>query len=249
MVIIWGQRMYGRVDRFAGSHVATRFFHLYYVPLIPLSSWLVLEEQTEGNFIGLQLPLQWRSVLLAWLRVAAVLAAISGGVHYLSADHLQQYEGGSGMHPAQISAILAMAAAFAVGFYAYFRLGKLRREEKAARVVYWDFAGRFVDVALLTDDRRMVKQRATEELDRHLARHATSSYREAPNASWRHIATRPELRDVPLLKAALTRCRVEWADAEGEERRAFEREHSIILRNLLAASPELLEVERYEMKR
>jgi hypothetical protein len=76
MVIIWGQRMYGRVDRFAGSHVATRFFHLYYVPLIPLSSWLVLAEHDEGRFQGIQVPLQLRSVMLAWTRLASVGAAI-----------------------------------------------------------------------------------------------------------------------------------------------------------------------------
>lgn len=246
MVIIWGQRMFGRVDRFAGSYVATRFFHLYYVPLIPLSSWLVLEEQLEGAFRGVQVPLQGRSIGLAWLRVGAVVGGLVAALSYFPREQLGRATGAASQ--ASLGALVALGAAVLVGLYAYLRMGRLRGEEKAARVVYWDFSGQFVDVALLGAERAAVKQRATEELERQLARHSTAGYREAPKASWRELAVQPELNDVPLLKAALTRSRIEWSEAKGKARLELERDHATILANLLVRSPDLLDVQRFELK-
>ncbi len=243
MVIIWGQRMYGRVDRYAGAHVSTRFFHLYYVPLIPLSSWLVLGANDDDSFQGIQVPLQLRSVALAWTRVASVVAgvgAIAAAVSAFGGHHASSTS-------AVVGAVIYLAAAIALGILAWQKLGRLSKEEKAARIVYSDFAGRILDVAQLGDARHGIRQRATEELDRHLVKHATASYRDAPQASWRQIATRPDMRDVPLLRSALTRCRVEWSEVTGEERDALERDHAAILVNLCAAQPDLLEVERYEL--
>ncbi|MEO6954188.1 MAG: hypothetical protein ABI321_20460 [Polyangia bacterium] len=239
MLIIWGQRMYGRVDRFAGSYVATRFFHIYYVPLIPLSSWLVLKDNGKDGFIGTQVPMQGRSVLLAWARIATLLMVL-GSIPALFSIGLMAAG-------AIATTVLMTAACVVAAFFAWFRLGKLSAEQKAARVVYSDFAGHFVDVALLKDQRQPLKLRTIEELDRHLARHATSSYREAPQSSWREIATRPDMRDVPLLKAALTRCRLEEADAQGPQKRELQLAHIAILRNLVAASPELLDTTAFEL--
>ncbi len=241
MLIVWGQRMYGRVDRFAGSYVATRFFHIYYLPLIPLSSWLVLEDQSEGRFLGLQVPMQGRSVLSAWGRVLSIVLLLGS----LPALVNMTAQSGPGVVAVSVLSTFAMAAAV---FFAWFRLGKLSAGAKAARVAYADFAGHFVDVALLKDQRERMKSTTIEALDRHVARHATSSYREAPQSSWREIATRPDLRDVPLLKAALTRCRLEEADANGPTRRELQLAHIAILRNLVAASPELLDTKSYERK-
>lgn len=242
MVIIWGQRMYGRVDRFAGSHVATRFFHLYYLPLIPLSSWLVFEERGDGDFVGVQVPMQWRSVLSAWLRVGAIVGLLVSLLHLFGSgpSNLMPYE-------AVLASMAELALATLVGGYAFLRLGKLAQRDKVARVVYWDIAGRYVDVGLLGEDRGMIRQRAGEQLERLLARHATSGYRDAPQASWYEISTRRDMRDVPLLKAALTLCRIEWAESEGEERQRLERGHALILQNLIAASPELLDTKRFEL--
>ncbi len=255
MVVIWGQRMYGRVDRFAGSHVATRFFHIYYLPLIPLASWLVLEEQGDGRFIGVQVPLQARSILSAWLRVASLILLAVMGVRALSfpADwariHSLPAEVGSrlGLMPTFVVNVLFLGAVAAIAAYSWLGLGRLTRAEKAARVVYWDFAGKFVDVALLGEGRGAVKARAGEELDRHLIKHATGGYREAPRAKWREIATRPDQRDVALLRAALTRCRIEWSETRGGARRELARDHAQILERLLAASPDVAAVEQFEV--
>jgi hypothetical protein len=39
MIIVWGSRLYGKVDAVPGLfHVATRFGHIWYLPLIPMGS-------------------------------------------------------------------------------------------------------------------------------------------------------------------------------------------------------------------
>lgn len=80
-VVVHGSGLYGRIDRVEGLfHVATKFGHLYYVPLFPVESWLVLSEEGD-QFSGMPLPMQWRSILAAYARswggLAAVIAAIA----------------------------------------------------------------------------------------------------------------------------------------------------------------------------
>lgn len=73
MIIIWGSKMYGQTDEVPGLfHVATQFGHLYWVPLIPLGSYLVFPD--SDNMASL--PLSGKSVLLAWLRAGLMLVII-----------------------------------------------------------------------------------------------------------------------------------------------------------------------------
>jgi hypothetical protein len=76
MVIISGTRMAGKVDVVPRvGYVSTRFFHLYYVPLIPLQSFLVFSE--DGDEInGVPLSLNIKSILVGWLRGLSWLALI-----------------------------------------------------------------------------------------------------------------------------------------------------------------------------
>jgi hypothetical protein len=83
MVIISGTRMAGRVDAIPRvGYVSTRFFHLYWVPLLPLQSFLVFSEE-DDDINGVPIGLNWKSVLVGWLRgglwltlVAAPLLAV-----------------------------------------------------------------------------------------------------------------------------------------------------------------------------
>ena len=62
-MLIFGTHRFGWVDHIEGlGTVSTRFFHIMYVPLIPLGSALV--EGDRGVRIGLSIE----SVLVAWLR-------------------------------------------------------------------------------------------------------------------------------------------------------------------------------------
>lgn len=79
-MVIFGTRFFGQVDRVPGlMAVRTKFFHINFVPLLPLASWVVF----EGTGRGVDLKkVRWNSVLFAWLRTAlwviALVSAIVG---------------------------------------------------------------------------------------------------------------------------------------------------------------------------
>jgi hypothetical protein len=76
MIFIWGFRLFGRVDEVPGIfHVATKFFHIWYIPLIPTGSRLVLGKTPAGT-LGLPVPFRVKSMLLAWLRAFCIVAAV-----------------------------------------------------------------------------------------------------------------------------------------------------------------------------
>jgi hypothetical protein len=78
MVIVWGTTNAGKVDEVPGGmfHVVTRFGHLYYVPLIPTGSFVVLEKMADGGFHGAQIPLSGKSMLAGWLRGGSIVAMV-----------------------------------------------------------------------------------------------------------------------------------------------------------------------------
>lgn len=76
MFIVWGSGYYGDVDHVPRlCHVATHFGHLYYIPLIPTGSF-ILTHQDGDTDQGVSLPIQWKSVGMAYLRTLCVLAVI-----------------------------------------------------------------------------------------------------------------------------------------------------------------------------
>ena len=80
MIIIWGKKLYGKVDRSEGEfYVKTEFGHLWYIPLVPTKSWVILEGSEDGDgWQGVPISMSWKSVFVAWLRALFVLAAILG---------------------------------------------------------------------------------------------------------------------------------------------------------------------------
>jgi len=80
---VFGTRLYGKVDEVPGlGHVATNFFHINFVPLIPTKSWFVLEETSEG-WNGAPVSMSGKSIVVAWMRTACVLAFLLGGLFAL----------------------------------------------------------------------------------------------------------------------------------------------------------------------
>jgi hypothetical protein len=78
IVIFGGRRLFGRVDQVGGLfHVATMFVHIFFVPLIPLKSFVVLNA-TENfeDFRGIGISMSLKSVLAAYLRAFFVLGAM-----------------------------------------------------------------------------------------------------------------------------------------------------------------------------
>jgi hypothetical protein len=82
MYIYFGKRLYGRVDVVPRVlHVATEFFHVSLVPLVPLKTWIVVKQKGVilPRFDGVPIPLDWKSVVMGWMRgwsgMLAVFAA------------------------------------------------------------------------------------------------------------------------------------------------------------------------------
>ena len=74
MIVFFGSQFYGKVDKVPMlGHVATSFFYIQFVPLIPLGSYLVLEDGQGSLSVGFS----FKSLLVAWLRTALVIGAFA----------------------------------------------------------------------------------------------------------------------------------------------------------------------------
>lgn len=76
-MIVFGTGLYGSVDKVPGlCRVATKFVHVWYVPLFPTESWIVFAGSEKGNaWRGIRIALSGKSVLMAYFRAALFGAA------------------------------------------------------------------------------------------------------------------------------------------------------------------------------
>jgi hypothetical protein len=75
MFLIAGTRACGKVDEVPGLfHVTTRFVHLYYVPLIPVGSFLLQPADERHGRPGEPLGLNAKSIAFAYLRTGLAFA-------------------------------------------------------------------------------------------------------------------------------------------------------------------------------
>jgi hypothetical protein len=77
-VVVYGKRLCGQVDRIPGLfYTSTLFWHIDYIPLFPLRSYIVLEGSEDGEaFRGKPIPLRLKSVLVGYLRGWLAAAAV-----------------------------------------------------------------------------------------------------------------------------------------------------------------------------
>jgi hypothetical protein len=81
MFIVWGTQHAGKVDRVGDMfHVVTNFGHLYYIPLLPMGSFVVTGTNADGSINGAAIPLSFKSILVGWLRAACVIAMIATAI-------------------------------------------------------------------------------------------------------------------------------------------------------------------------
>jgi hypothetical protein len=85
MIIFYGVRQYGRIEEHAGSSIATQFAHLWFVPLFPIRSHLVLGDPGGGKFSGIPIPLSGRSVAAGYLRIWGPILTLFCGIGALDA--------------------------------------------------------------------------------------------------------------------------------------------------------------------
>jgi hypothetical protein len=109
MIFIFGLRLFGKVDVVPGRfHVATEFYHIQFLPIVPMQTYLVLEEDVDG-WRGVKIPLCRKSMTAAWLRTGLFIVAVIAAV--LAAVEGSRAGGGQWQQPAGIA--LAAAAMFA----------------------------------------------------------------------------------------------------------------------------------------
>ena len=77
-MVIFGTRLMGKSDQVPGLfHVATRFFHIDFVPLIPTATYLVFS-QNGSQFRGIKIPMAAKSLFLTWGRFITFVAGVIG---------------------------------------------------------------------------------------------------------------------------------------------------------------------------
>lgn len=116
-MVIFGKRLFGQADRVPGLFsVRTQFFHVNFVPLVPLASFLVFEEKGSSSPRGIELKnLRWNSVLLAWVRTPLWIACAVGSI-------LGLVTGGGIQHDWHTGApLLAVSLAAGAAWYATYR--------------------------------------------------------------------------------------------------------------------------------
>ena len=90
MVVIHGTRPFGKCDNVPELfYVATWFFHVDYIPLVPTGTRLVLG-QSGNQYQVIQLPPSVKSIFLAWIRAAGFLGSIIAWIVVLVAMNDRQ---------------------------------------------------------------------------------------------------------------------------------------------------------------
>ncbi|QDU28774.1 hypothetical protein ETAA8_38790 [Anatilimnocola aggregata] len=109
MALQFGTKLMGKVDEVPRiGHVSTQFFHVNYVPLIPTGSYFILEEHGD-EFRGVQLPMSFKSILVAWLRAGLFVGFVAGVIGCIISLAEKRTDGAVGLG--------VLAAAAMAGFW------------------------------------------------------------------------------------------------------------------------------------
>ena len=73
MIVIWGTRTAGKVDQRDGQYALTRFAHIYWIPLFPVSAMWV-----TGNGVGHTTKLSAKSVVAGYARTWGPILGAAG---------------------------------------------------------------------------------------------------------------------------------------------------------------------------
>ena len=137
MSIRIGTLFTGTVDRVGEQSVQTKFFMIG-VPLIPMESYYVLREEV-GGVNGFSIPLNSKSVLLAYARWGSFIAAVIAGVMAMAT---------SSYHREAADFLPAIVFASAWLYFTFFTASPSRRE-RARRSVLRSVTGLAAPPALL----------------------------------------------------------------------------------------------------
>jgi len=113
-MIVFGVRLFGKTEIVPGVFfIATRFFHICFIPLIPMQSFVILADG-EGAALA---SLHWGSISMAWLRGLLLLGAVVLG--FMAWDKLEAQAS-----IAQVRPMLLLALGCVAGFFGSYRLAR-----------------------------------------------------------------------------------------------------------------------------
>lgn len=129
MVIICGVRLGGKVDSCHGAYAATRFFHLYGMPIIPVSGTFWITAGSGEHHGGHATRLAWKSIAAAYLRTWGLVIALG-----LSIPAIQALGHGdaAGLEPLFVSALPLGASLYSWRWYRVSATERARRALCAA---------------------------------------------------------------------------------------------------------------------
>jgi hypothetical protein len=239
MLIIWGTRFYGRIRQCGGSFLATKFFHIWFIPLIPVGTHLVFSDMGD-SFRGVEAPFSFKSVMAGYLR-------IWGPIAFLFAL-LSTIGGASGaQEPLEAVVIgafggLVTVALLAAVICAYAVIGKLSLEEKKQRAVYALHTGVYVDPAEMGNARGDIRNALFQTIQERARGLAAMGYRlnADPSQAWPHIALDPTQNDEALITSAFTLARLEASAAQGPWKTQMEQVHGHLWQRIQSANPPYL---------
>jgi hypothetical protein len=131
MLVIHGWRRYGKVRQVPGvAHIATVFLHLYWVPTLPMRSYVVIEgprpevgavtplgevKRTRYGFVGIRTRLNWSSVLMGYLRAGLGLGLFTFTMS--AVVFASEAANGRGMTPESAAVAAGLAVSCGLGFW------------------------------------------------------------------------------------------------------------------------------------
>ncbi len=243
MVIIYGTRFYGKVRACAGSFVGTKFAHIYFLPLFPVGSHLVLEESGDGGFRGITTALNGKSVLAGYLRVYGVLAVIGALVTAIGNVSASSRGDALDLVIALVVSAFILGIPLALTVIAFGVVGKLSLEEKRKRSVYALHTGYFVDPADMGEARGSIRETLMAKVIERARGLASSGYRMPadPVSAWPQVALDPTVHDDVLVTAAFTLTRIDASLAHGPFKDQAERLHGQLWERIVQRNPPYLD--------
>lgn len=243
MVIVYGTRFYGKVRACGRSFLATQFFHLYYVPLIPIGTQLILEQNANGTYKGMKTSFSVRSMLAAYLRVWGPIACILAVCFAMSA---LEDVGDDGLAMAVVGVFTAVVVlALLVGtVLGWAVVGKLSTEEKRKRGVYALHMGYHVDPADLGEARHGFRDGLLSTITERARGMSAMGYRmnADPAVAWPHVALDPTHNDEALITAAFTLARLDSSLADGPHKFQMEQVHDQLWQRIARSNAPYLNV-------
>jgi hypothetical protein len=158
MVIIYGTRPYGDVEHCHGEYAATRFFHLYWMPLFPVSSTMWVQQHDDDHFRGHRMRWSWKSLAAAYLRTWGLLLGC-----VILIPGLLAFSGELARIPAYVASLLLGASLVGAAAYSW-TWRRLSPEQQHRRAMFASVVGTHCDPELLPDDMVLSLRQSIDKL-------------------------------------------------------------------------------------